>query len=221
MCGRFVRSSSLHDISKEFDLDKISFEVDQSYNIAPGQDIAVIINDVARRMIMCRWGFLPPWTKEPSSGRPMINARSETVADKPSFRSAFKRTRGLIVADGFYEWRKREKTRSPVYFHLRSGRPFAMAGVYSFLASPEGEKLCTCAIMTTEANELISGIHDRMPVILTMEQAGLWLDPEVSDRDRLLRILTPYPSADMVAYDVSEKVNSPGNDSPENIRPCQ
>jgi putative SOS response-associated peptidase YedK len=220
MCGRFVRSSSLHDISKEFGLEKISLRVEPSYNIAPGQDIALIITDVARRMILCRWGFLPLWTKEPSTGHTMINARAETAADKPSFKSAFKRGRGVIVADGFYEWRKRGRARSPVYVHLKSGRPFGMAGIYSFITSPEGDKLCTCAIMTTEANALIRGIHNRMPVILTKEKAGLWLDPEVSDRDKLLGILTPYPSEGMVAYNVSDRVNSPGNDSPENIRPC-
>lgn len=219
MCGRFVRSSSVHVISKEFGLEEDSPELEPGYNIAPAQDIAMIINDGVRRMIMCRWGFLPPWTKDFTAARRMINARSETAADKPSFRSAFRKSRGLIVADGFYEWRKSGKTKSPVYIHLRSGKPFGMAGLFSSITSPEGEKIGTCAIMTTEANLLVRRVHNRMPVILRKETADLWLDPDVSDRETLLPILKPYSSDEMVAYDVSPAVNAPGNDSPDNIRP--
>jgi putative SOS response-associated peptidase YedK len=149
----------------------------------------------------------------------MINARAETVADKPSFRSAFIKQRGLIIADGFYEWRKKDKKKIPVYIHLRSGNPFGFAGLYSSWTSPDGERVCTCAIITTNSNTLLQPVHDRMPVIIPKDKEALWLDPHVDDKMILQGLLKPYSSEEMTAVDVSPAVNSPGHNSPDNIQP--
>jgi putative SOS response-associated peptidase YedK len=219
MCGRFVRESTIPEILKAFDMAEGTCELKPSYNIAPGQDIAVIINGGKTRLIACRWGFIPPWAKEASSGYKMINARAETAAEKPSFRGAFRKQRAVIVADGFYEWRKEKKGKTPFYIHLKSKRPFGFAGLYNVWTSPEGEKIPTCTILTTDANELLRPIHDRMPVILPKEGHTRWLDPAVHDASALAALLKPHSAAQMVAYPVSPRVNVPKNDSPENIRP--
>lgn len=219
MCGRFVRSSSIPTIAKEFRINNASLEIAASYNIAPTQDIIIIIAAGERQLVPCSWGFIPFWAKDPSIGHKTINARAETVAVKPMFRSAFKKHRCLIIADGFYEWQKTEKRKVPFYIRLRSGRPFGFAGLCSHWRSPEGKTLCTCTIITTIANELIESIHDRMPVIIPNEKEELWLDPEVQDTGKLLELLKPYPSEDMEMYEVSPKVNIPAFRSHEAIRP--
>ncbi len=219
MCGRFVRDSSIPEIAREFNADEPSFEMKPSYNVAPAQDIVIVLNDGKNRIIRCRWGFIPSWARDDSMGHKMINARAETVADKPGFRSAFKKNRCLVVADGFYEWRKEGKIKMPFYIRLKSGRPFGFAGLYSVWHSPEGKDVCTSTIITTDPNELIASIHNRMPVIVPKEERETWLDPAIDDKDKLLRLLGPYDPTQMEAYDVSPKVNSPAYNSPENIRP--
>jgi putative SOS response-associated peptidase YedK len=221
MCGRFVRSSSIPEIAEEFDVGEIPFDLKPSYNVAPGQDIVIVLNDVVKKLVQCRWGFLPLWAKDHSFGYKMINARSETVANKSSFRNAFRNQRSLIVADGFYEWRKEGKAKFPVYVHLKSKKPFGFAGLYNVWKSPEGKETCTCTIITIAANDIVRPIHDRMPVIISKEKRDLWLDPDVRDTDFLLAILEPFSSDEMRAYDVSPTVNSPGHDSPDNIKPLK
>lgn len=218
MCGRFVLCSPARTIMEEFRLDRTTVEYLPSYNVAPTQNIVIIKKDGTRVLTDCRWGFLPSWAKDPAMGHRMINARAETVADKPAFRAAFKKQRCLVVADGFYEWRK-EKVKTPVYIRLRSGRPFGFAGLYSMWTSPGGEDICTCTIITTDANELLEPIHDRMPAIISRDDYDLWLDPEEHDTAKLLALLRPYPPDDMELYPVSRKVNSPSYDSPDNIEP--
>ena len=219
MCGRFVQYSLFPDIVREFNIQKVDAKPNPSYNIAPTQNVAAVINDGVNRVITCRWGLIPPWSKDPAIGNRMINARAETVADNPSFKKPFRHNRCLIVADGFYEWRKEQDRKIPVYVRPVDGRPFGLAGLYSDWSPPDGDKLRTCTIITTEPNSLLKPIHNRMPVIITRQDSRLWLDPNVQDPESLTPLLLPYDSELMEAYDVSRAVNSPANDSPENIEP--
>jgi len=218
MCGRFELHSAFEIIARLFGLSGEARIVPTGYNIAPGRDIAIIVNDGGtNRITTCRWGFVPSWGKDLSDGYKMINARAETVAEKPSFRQAFVRHRCLVVADGFYEWKTEGEKKKPVYVHLKSGRPFGMAGLYNLWTSPEGEQVCTGTIITTDANESLKPVHDRMPVIAPPDKYDLWLDPDVHEKEKLLPILKPYPDEELELYEVSTRVNSPKNDSAENI----
>ena len=221
MCGRFVRKTPIDVLLEWFEVEKDECALAPSYNIAPSQEIAAIIDDGARKLVCLRWGLIPFWAKDPAIGNRMINARSETVADKPSFRTALRKQRCLIPADGYYEWRKDSAVKIPVYFTLKSGEPFAMAGLYEQWLSPEGEEIRTCTIITTEANEMAEQVHHRMPVIVPRQQQALWLDPGVQESDKLKAILQPYPAEAMTCYEVSRLVNSPKNNSPACIEPVQ
>jgi putative SOS response-associated peptidase YedK len=218
MCGRFELHSVFEIIARIFSLGRTTVVLTPRYNIAPGQDIPLIVEEGRERVLVPgRWGLLPPWAQDAKDGYKMINARGETVAEKPSFRSAFAKHRCLVIADGFYEWKKEGTKKKPVYVRLRSGTPFGFAGLYSDWKAPDGETVRTSTIITTEANGLLAPIHDRMPVIIPPDQYGLWLDPAVQEKDRLLPILKPYPDKELELYEVTTAVNSPKNDSPENI----
>jgi putative SOS response-associated peptidase YedK len=220
MCGRFVLVSPFTLIAEEFRIRDGNGGLKPRYNIAPGQDIlAVLSEEGTRRLSRFRWGLIPSWADDPAIGNRMINARAETVAQKPSFRSAFDRRRCLIVADGFYEWRREGKRKSPVYVRMKSKKPFGFAGLFETWHSPEGPEIRSCTIITTEANDLLRPVHDRMPVIMPKEDEDAWLDPAFHDKDRLLALLRPYPAGKMRAHDVSPRVNTPTNDSPDNIKP--
>lgn len=219
MCGRFERSSPLEVLKAEFRVAQSAADLPPRYNIAPSQEILILNDEGRRQFVTCRWGFLPSWARDPSIGSRMINARAETVATKPAFRSAFKKRRCLVVADGFYEWQKRGNKKIPVYIHLKSARPFGLAGLYGAWVSAAGEKICTCTIITTSANDLIAPVHDRMPAIISKEQEDAWLDPGLSDEMLLLDMLRPYPSEEMELYEVSAKINSPRYDSPDAVKP--
>ena len=221
MCGRFVRSSPVSTIIEVFHIAPASFELSSSYNIAPSQDILIINNTGKRELIKCRWGFLPPWIKDLSEGSPMINARAETIDEKPSFKEAFKKQRCLIIADGFYEWAREKPKKIPYYIRLKSGKPMGFAGLYQYSSYPAGNKICGCAIITTEANDLVAAIHNRMPVIVLEEKVDMWLDPEFKDYEVLKGMLCPYPSEEMEMYRVSNIVNSPKFDSGSNILPVE
>ena len=204
---------------REFGVKKRLINSEPSYNIAPSQDIAVLSSQGERQLVACRWGFIPFWAKDPRTGYTMINARAETVAEKPAFRESFLKYRCLVIADGFFEWQKGEKKKTPYYIRLISRRPFGFAGLYSSWTSPEGERICTCTIITTEANELLARVHDRMPVIIPKEKEDLWLDPGMHDQDILRGLLRPYPAEEMEMYPVSPRVNSPGYNTPEVLKP--
>jgi putative SOS response-associated peptidase YedK len=219
MCGRFTRAVSTEIIQKEFDVDEVSGDLGPSYNIAPTQEVAVIVSDGKKQLVKVRWGLVPSWAKDQSVGNKMINARAETVTEKASFKRAFKKRRCLVVADGFYEWQRVGETKRPMYIRLKSGKPFGFAGLYETWKSEQGEQVVTCAIITTGANDLMKPIHDRMPVIIPKENESLWLDPRTDDQDLLLEMLRPYPTDAMVAYPVSKRVNMPSNNSPECIKP--
>jgi putative SOS response-associated peptidase YedK len=193
-------------------------ELTPRYNIAPTQPVAVVTSSIERKVEIFQWGLIPSWSKDPSMGSRMINARAETVHEKPAFRAPFARKRCLILADGFYEWKQLEKNKQPYYIQLASGNPFAFAGLWDHWTSPEGDERLTCTIITCEPNELMSQLHNRMPVIFDKTTMWDWLDPEAPPI-ALKAMLAPYASDAMTAYPVSRAVNRPANDSPECIQP--
>jgi putative SOS response-associated peptidase YedK len=198
MCGRFILLTDLSVIVEAFRIGEVAAEYRTGNNISPGQQIsAVIRNEDVNKLVNFRWGLVPSWAKDPSIGNKMFNARAETVAEKPSFREAFKKRRCLIVADGFYEWQKIDRIKKPLRFFLKSGEPFALAGLYESWTSPEKKTIRTCTIITTEPNDLLRPIHDRMPVIVKKELEDFWIDPNTHNYENLLSILKPYPAADM------------------------
>ena len=217
MCGRFVRNCSIADIAEEFGAEEPPFDLPPSYNVAPGQTIPVITRNGKKKVVSCKWGFIPSWAKDPKTGYRMINARAETVALKPAFRSAYKNARALIPASGFYEWKKEGSEKAPFYIRLKSRDPFGFAGLYTLWRSAGGEQICTCTIITTDANQLLVPVHNRMPVIIRKEDEDLWLDPPDTSSDLHL-LLKPYEPDDMECYSVSRLVNSPANNSPECIK---
>lgn len=218
MCGRFEIHSAIEIIAKIFGIDSAIFDIKPNYNVAPSQDVAVVVNDgKKKRLVSCRWGFVPSWSKELKTGLATINARAETIAASRTFRDAFENQRCLVVADGFFEWKREGRLKKPYYIRARSGKPFGFAGLYNYWTSPEGEKLCTTTIITTDANELLLSIHDRMPAITPEEDYDVWLDPSHYNREALLAILKPYPSDQMECYPVTPRVNSIKYNDPENI----
>ena len=221
MCGRFILTLDPIELREAFDLGEFPPEWLPRYNIAPSQPVAVVHDLESRNVDYFRWGLVPSWAKDISIGNRLINARAETLAEKPSFRSALTRRRCLILADGFYEWSKPDKKAgqpaTPYLFRLRDGGPFAMAGLWEIWTSPEGDVLKTCTIITTEANDVVAPIHDRMPVIFTPRVSWEWLQNR-SQHD-LLGMLQPFPARDMVLHPVSRAVNDPKNDNPAVIAP--
>lgn len=198
MCGRFVLISDLKTIQNDFDIQDILCEHQPSWNIAPSQSVPVIIrHNGSNQLVSYKWGLIPYWSKDPLIANKLINARSETVDKKPSFRDAFKKRRCLIVADGFYEWKKEGKSKVPQYFYLKSGRPFGFAGLYETWTSPDKKEINTCTIITTDANELVKPVHDRMPVILPKDKERVWLDSDLVAASALLTILKVYPAEEM------------------------
>lgn len=219
MCGRFTLAVPAEQVASQFQLPQVP-ELAPRYNIAPTQQVAAVrAGDAGRELAMLRWGLIPSWAKDASIGAKLINARSETAAEKPSFRSAMRQRRCLIPADGFYEWQAQAGGKQPFHITLADGRPFALAGLWEHWKSPDGTWLQSCTILTTAANELMRPLHDRMPVILHPEQYGLWLDPGLHDVGPLQELLVPYPAAEMAARPVSKAVNRVANDEPGLVAP--
>jgi putative SOS response-associated peptidase YedK len=207
-------------MAKDFDVEEITDDLAPSYNIAPTHPVAVVLNDGIKRLAAMRWGLVPSRATDPTIASKLINARAETLTVRSAFKEAFKRRRCLVVGDGFFEWKKQGATKTPLFFHLKPERSFGFAGLYEIWTPPLGEPLVTCTIITTEPNELVIPVHDRMPVILPKDVEDFWLDPMMDDHTRLLDLLQPYPAAEMSAYAVSQLVNSVKNDSPECIEPA-
>lgn len=187
------------------------------YNIAPSQSVPVIRQlheNSLRQLDMLRWGLVPHWAKDLKIGYKMINARAETITDKPAFRAPFKRQRCLVAASGFFEWQHAGNAKLPFYIHLKDDRLIGFAGLWESWHGPQGATIESCAIITTGANKLVRGIHDRMPIIIRPDQYDTWL-AQSSGQNTLLQLLNPYPAEEMVAYRVSSKVNSPKNDTPD------
>lgn len=221
MCGRFTLATPEQDLAVQFNLPEVP-DLQPRYNIAPTQPVAAVrlpTADGDRELVMLHWGLIPFWAKDPGIGSRMINARAETVAEKPAFRAAFRRRRCLVPADGFYEWQKQNGSKQPFYIRLQDGRPFAFAGLWERWQDEEGGVIESCTLLTTRPNELIRPLHNRMPVILHPHNYAVWLDPEVEDLDVLRRLLDPYPPSEMEAYAVSRYVNAPRNEGPDCIAP--
>ena len=217
MCGRYSLIADLEDLARRFDFFSDQLALEAGYNIAPTQQVLTVVGGETRRGGLMRWGLIPHWAKNASIGSRMINARAETVAEKPAFREAVRRRRCLVLADGFYEWQKTGGTKRPMRIVMRSGEPFAFAGIWSAWRAPDGTRIASCAIITTAANDLLTPIYHRMPVILPKEMEELWLDGDLENPDALASILAPYPNDDLEAYEVSKLVNSAGNNVPEVI----
>lgn len=219
MCGRFTLRTPPKDLVEVFQLLH-TLEMTPRYNIAPTQPVAVVRQGAScREMSFLRWGLVPSWAKDIKIGASLINARADTIATKPSFRTAFKRRRCLIPADGFYEWKKGEgKTKQPFYIRLKKDYPFAFAGLWEHWEGPDNSTIDSCTIMTTDANETLRPLHDRMPVILHEEDYDRWLDPK-TDPTQLGELLKPYPPEEMTAFPISTFVNNARNESAQCIEP--
>lgn len=225
MCGRFTLTASPDRLAETFSNITSTPEISPRYNIAPTQTVAVVANNDQTRLDFFQWGLIPFWAKDPAIGQRMINARAETLAEKSAFKNAYKRRRCLILADGFYEWRQtgargQRPAKTPYYIRLKSGQPFAFAGLWESWQSPQADTVLSCTIITTTPNDLLAELHNRMPVILPAEAYEQWLDPDEQPPQRLDGLLRPYPADLMVAYPVSTLVNNPKNDSPECILPA-
>lgn len=222
MCGRFTLAADTKKLTEAFSGVEIPENLPPRYNVAPSQPVAVIANNNPHKLEFFRWGLIPSWAKDPAIGSQMINARAETLAEKASFKNAYRRRRCLILADGFYEWRTSPDGggKTPVYIHLASGQPFAFAGLWETWQTAE-DTILSCTIITTSPNELMAQIHNRMPVILPPAAYEQWLDPAERRPEELNSLLRPYPAELMLAYPVSKMVNSPKNDSSELIEPAE
>lgn len=216
MCGRFTLRTNPHQLALIFGCE-IPSDLPASYNVAPTQSVAALRSreDGQREFTLLRWGLIPHWAKEISIGNRMINARAETIAEKPAYRSAFRQRRCLVLADGYFEWQKVGKSKQPFLIQMRDEAPFAMAGLWeSWLDPQQGGAVESCTIVTTEANELTRPIHDRMPVILSAESYGLWLDRRQREQNVLLPLLRPFEPNSMLVNPVSTRVNNPRNNDP-------
>jgi len=220
MCGRYALILSGRALAEQFDLPSVP-TLRPRYNIAPTQSVPIVRAGSAepRELREVRWGLIPFWAKDPSIGARMINARSETVAEKPAFRQAIRRRRCLIPASGFYEWSRQGGDKQPYYIQLSGSRPFAFAGLWEHWSPSEGGPVESCTILTTTPNALVAELHDRMPVILPPDRYDEWLSAAELAEDRLASLLGPYPAEEMTAHPVSRHVNSPAHDDPACIEP--
>jgi putative SOS response-associated peptidase YedK len=218
VCGRFSLTVS-EEMLKQYFPFEFPEKVLPRYNIAPSQEVLAVVSDgekITGKML--KWGLVPYWANDPKIGFKMINARAETVDEKASFKHAFKKRRCLVLANGFYEWRKEGNKKIPYRFTLKSERPFAFAGLWEKW-DKHGDSMYTCTIITTKANELVKEVHERMPVILPKEWEEVWLDPAIDDTEYLKSLLRPYPAEEMKMYEVSTAVNSAKNDVEECVKP--
>jgi putative SOS response-associated peptidase YedK len=222
MCGRFTLAVDPSESQEAFAGYSFPPKFAPRFNIAPSQPVLAIPNDGRNAADFFMWGLIPSWSKDPTIGNRLINARGETVAEKPSFRGGFKYKRCLIPADGFYEWKSQPgtKIKIPHFVHMKDRKPFAFAGLWDEWQSPDGSSIRSCTIITTEPNKLMTGIHDRMPVILNQRDYAAWLDTAPQTPEHLLPLIKPFPADKMSAYPVSTMVNSPANDRAELVVPA-
>ena len=224
MCGRYSLHQSTDEVAARFGVQQVLFPLKPHYNVAPSQPVAVVTQEKEyglRYLESFQWGLVPFWAKDSDVGQRLINARVETVDEKPAFRNALSRRRCIIPADGFFEWRKEGDARLPVYFCKPQGELLGFAGLWEEWQRPDGSRLRSCAIITTAANQLIDPVCTRMPVILRPSDEAAWLDPNARNVPQLLRLLRPYPAEEMEAWMVSQRVNSPFFDDPQCIEPVQ
>jgi putative SOS response-associated peptidase YedK len=236
MCGRYAVARKRQDLMDEFgiELDAVEDELEPSYNVAPTDTVPAVLErrskdepeQVVRQLRALRWGLVPSWAKDLSAGARMINARVETVGEKPAFRGAFARRRCLLPADGYFEWYRLEPeegekkpAKQPFFIRPRDGRVMAMAGLYEFWKSPQDEWYTTCTVITTEASDDLGRIHDRMPMVVERERWDAWLDPDLTDPEEVAGLLVPAMAGTMEAYPVSNLVGNVRNNGPSLIQP--
>jgi putative SOS response-associated peptidase YedK len=226
MCGRFTLRTRLAELLDAFLIGEQNLPPFlPRYNIAPSQPVFAVREkpggaSPVREAVALRWGLIPSWASDPAIGNRLINARGETVAEKPAFRTALRRRRCLVVADGFYEWKAEGKLKQPYFIHFRDDRPFAFAGLWESWEGNDHPRIETCTIITTEANDLMRPIHDRMPVILPPNDNARWLAPIEQEAEVLLPLLSPYVGDDLEACPVNRLVNSPAHDSADCVSPA-
>ncbi|HEX9743415.1 MAG TPA: SOS response-associated peptidase [Nitrospiraceae bacterium] len=216
MCGRFTLATPAEIVAEFFELTEAP-ALPPRYNIAPTQPVVAIViarASARRELRNLRWGLVPSWAKDPKAGGSMINARAETLTEKPAFREVFRRQRCLVIADGFYEWMKLERRKQPYYIRMANDNPFAFAGLWDHWEGADAAPIDSCTVVTGEPNELVRDLHDRMPAILDRSHYDRWLDPRNEDVEELQAMLRPYPAAKMKAFPVSSLVNSPANNEP-------
>ncbi len=220
MCGRFTITLAADEVHEQLELGELPHDWQPRYNVAPSQPVAAVLDAASREVEWLRWGLIPFWAKDMDIGNRLINARSETVTEKPSFRQAFAQRRCLILADGFYEWQRSKEKKGPsvpYHFHRKDRAPFAFAGLWERWRNPEGGELRSCTILTTAANGVVAPVHDRMPVMLSGADLWAWLAPGKPEEH--LALLKPYPEDWMDRFPVSPVVNNPGRDVPECAQP--
>jgi putative SOS response-associated peptidase YedK len=220
MCGRFTITLEAADLQQDLGITDMPSDWQPRFNVAPTQPVAAVLDANTRKAEWLRWGLIPSWAKDPTIASSLINARSETVAEKPSFRQAFNRRRCLILADGFYEWKRSANQKGPsqpYYFQRIDKKAFVFAGLWETWKPPEGEPIRTCTIITCAANEIVSPVHERMPVMLSGESMWNWI--EFSSPDALKGILLPYPPDWMKAFPISRLVNNANKESPDMVKP--
>lgn len=219
MCGRFTLTATPEMVAEELGLAEIPLLAPR-YNIAPTQGVPLVrLVEEARRLDLLTWGLVPSWAKDRKIAASLINARAETAQEKPAFRAAFKRRRGLVVADGFFEWRKEGASKQPVWFHLADNSVLTFAGLWETWTSPDGGVVESCTILTTAANDLVSPVHDRMPVILPPAQRDVWLAPGELPPGSAEALLVPLDPKLMAAHDVDPRVGNPRFDEPAAVAP--
>ena len=225
MCGRYSLITQRQDLARALEIteDLLPTDLAPHWNIAPTQPVAALRESGGLEVATFRWGLIPWWADDPSVGARAINARRETLATKATFRDPFRERRCAVLADGFYEWKDVERgTRKvPHYIRLVSGEPFTFAGLWDRWRTPDGEVTESCSIVTGQPNDLVAGVHDRMPMILTRAGRERWLDPELRDENELMRVLQPYDAGAMEMWPVSRHVNSPANDDPACLEPAE
>lgn len=221
MCGRFTLIQ-IEKISERFDAQIIGeISVKKRYNISPDQPVPIVFQESPNKIEEMIWGLIPHWAKDSKIGNELINARAESLLEKPAFKDSFLKRRCLIPADGFYEWKKEGREKTPYYIKLKDSSLFAFAGLYDIWQNEKGQIIKTFTIITTEPNDLVKEIHNRMPVILKRENEKIWINKEEKNVEKLLALLKPYPPEEMEAYPVSKRVNNPSNDSEDLIKPIK
>ncbi len=220
MCGRYTLITNTN-FYKRFSIlvEDSSIDITSNYNVSPGRIMPVIISNSPNRVVMMKWGLIPYWAKDPKVGYKMINARADSVSSKPSFKTSFKSRRCLVPASGFYEWQKNGNKKTPYYFKAKDEELIAFAGLYDIWKDAQGKEILTYTIITTNANEYVKNIHDRMPVILSRNEEKTWLDTNINE-NILLKLLDPYPVNSIEAFVVSSDVNSPANNTPTLVKPA-
>lgn len=220
MCGRYSLTRRQQEISERFGLDQLLAEFSPRFNISPTQKVPVVLKEEGEKKLEAvQWGLIPSWVKDLKTAKPIINARSETLLEKQTFKRSLMKRRCIIPADGFYEWKKEGKAKIPMWIHCTDNRLFGFAGIYDVWKNAEGEKLRTFSIITCAANDSVAPVHDRMPVILTPEAESLWLDESIENASELMSVLVPAPNELITMHQVSSEVNSSRRDLPTMNQP--